>query len=93
MACIGGILVYVAQGMVKMKEIKEILASSKFHVALMIYTAIMVPVYWFYVGRSISDFDFCSPECMAGKRFAHCSKSRIRQYGYWRKGGDLNHEI
>ncbi len=47
MACIGGILIYVAHGMVKMKEIKEVLASSRFHIALMIYTAIMVPVVGF----------------------------------------------
>ncbi len=44
MACIGGILLYVASGMVKKKEIKEVLGMTKFHIALMIYTAIMVPV-------------------------------------------------
>jgi MFS superfamily sulfate permease-like transporter len=45
MACIGGILLYVASGMVKVKEIKEVLAmNSKFHLGLMIYTAIMVPL-------------------------------------------------
>ena len=33
--------------MVKMKEIKEVLASSRFHIALMIYTAVMVPVLGF----------------------------------------------
>lgn len=45
MACIGGILLYVAMGMVKAKEIKEVLAmKSTFHLILMVYTAIMVPV-------------------------------------------------
>lgn len=44
MACIGGILLYVATGMVKVKEIKEVLTMNKFHIALMIYTAVMVPV-------------------------------------------------
>ena len=45
MACIGGILLYVATGMVKVKEIKEVLAmKSTFHLGLMAYTAIMVPV-------------------------------------------------
>ncbi len=44
MACIGGILLYVATGMVKLKEIKEVLTMNKFHIALMIYTAVMVPV-------------------------------------------------
>ena len=47
MACIGGILLYVAHGMVKTKEIRDILTQSKFHVALMIYTALMVPVVGF----------------------------------------------
>jgi sulfate permease, SulP family len=45
MACIGGILLYVASGMVKWKEIQEVLdMKSKFHFWLMIYTAIMVPL-------------------------------------------------
>ena len=44
MACIGGILLYVATGMVKIQEIKEVLAlKSTFHIALMVYTAVMVP--------------------------------------------------
>jgi MFS superfamily sulfate permease-like transporter len=45
MACIGGILLYVASGMVKSKEIKEVLElNNKFHLFLMIYTAAMVPL-------------------------------------------------
>jgi len=45
MACIGGILLYVASGMVKWKEIDEVLQmKSKFHFWLMIYTAMMVPL-------------------------------------------------
>ena len=47
MACIGGILLYVASGMVKVKEIKEVLGMNKFHVALMAYTAAMVPLFGF----------------------------------------------
>lgn len=48
MACIGGILLYVATGMVKVAEIREVLAmNSKFHVGLMIYTAAMVPLFGF----------------------------------------------
>jgi sulfate permease, SulP family len=44
MACIGGILLYVATGMVKWQEIKEVLdMKNKFHLGLMIYTALMVP--------------------------------------------------
>ena len=44
MACIGGILLYVATGMVKWTEIKEVLGQTKFHIALMVYTAVMVPL-------------------------------------------------
>ncbi|MHA4846429.1 SulP family inorganic anion transporter [Flavitalea antarctica] len=47
MACVGGILMYVAYGMIKVKEIKEILTLNKFHIAIMIYTAIMVPAVGF----------------------------------------------
>src|SRR5688572_10912439 len=48
MACIGGILLYVASGMVKSREIKEVLGlKSKFHIALMLYTAAMVPMFGF----------------------------------------------
>lgn len=47
MACIGGILLYVATGMVKAKEVREVMRMSKFHIALMIYTAGMVPAFGF----------------------------------------------
>lgn len=48
MACIGGILLYVANGMVKKKEIREVLESrSPAHISLMVYTAIMVPLWGF----------------------------------------------
>jgi len=48
MACIGGILFYVASGMVKWHEIKEVLnMKNKFHNGLMIYTAAMVPLMGF----------------------------------------------
>lgn len=50
MACIGGILMYVAHGMVKVKEIREVLKQNGFHIALMIYTALMVPVVGFMWG-------------------------------------------
>jgi SulP family sulfate permease len=42
MACIGGILVYVATAMVKPAEVREVLAQNGFHIALMLYTAVMV---------------------------------------------------
>jgi SulP family sulfate permease len=50
MACIGGILLYVATAMVKPAEIKEVLANNKFHIALMGYTAIMVVLTDFLTG-------------------------------------------
>lgn len=42
MAAIGGILIYVATVMVKPGEVREVLAQSRFHVVLMVYTAVMV---------------------------------------------------
>lgn len=48
MACIGGVLMYVANGMVKSKEIKSVLAEKNgYHLFLMIYTAAMVPFFGF----------------------------------------------
>jgi MFS superfamily sulfate permease-like transporter len=44
MACIGGILLYVASGMVKRHEVKEVLGMNRFHIFLMLYTALMVPL-------------------------------------------------
>lgn len=50
MACIGGILVWVASNMIKPAEIKEIKHLGKFEFAMMVYTAIMVPVTDFLTG-------------------------------------------
>jgi MFS superfamily sulfate permease-like transporter len=50
MACIGGILLYVAVGMVKPAEVKQVLAHNRFHIGLMGYTAVMVVVTDFLVG-------------------------------------------
>lgn len=50
MACIGGILLWVASNMVKPAEIREVWNHSRFHACLMIYTAIMVPVTDFLAG-------------------------------------------
>jgi SulP family sulfate permease len=48
MACIGGILLYVAYGMVKRKEIKEVFESgSPYHISLLGYTAVAVPLWGF----------------------------------------------
>ncbi len=50
MACIGGILLYVSTAMVKPAEVKEVLGLSKFHIGLMIFTAVMVVVTDFLTG-------------------------------------------
>lgn len=50
MACIGGILVWVASNMIKPKEIKEIRQLGNFEVGIMIYTAVMVPLTDFLTG-------------------------------------------
>ena len=47
MACIGGILLYVASGMVKPQEVRDVMHMSRGHVALMLYTAAMVPLFGF----------------------------------------------
>lgn len=50
MACIGGILVWVASNMIKPAEIKEVKHAGKFEFAMLVYTAIMVPVTDFLTG-------------------------------------------
>lgn len=48
MACIGGVLLYVANGMVKKQEISVVLAEKNgFHIFLMVFTAAMVPLFGF----------------------------------------------
>jgi len=50
MACIGGILVWVASNMITPSEIKEIKHAGKFEFSMMIYTAVMVPMTDFLTG-------------------------------------------
>ncbi|MGR9088562.1 MAG: SulP family inorganic anion transporter [Gammaproteobacteria bacterium] len=50
MACIGGILLWVASNMVKVSEMKEVFGHNKFHAGLMVFTAIMVPMTDFLTG-------------------------------------------
>lgn len=50
MACVGGILLYVASGMVKPAEVKEVFTQNRFHVAMMFYTAAAVFVTDFLKG-------------------------------------------
>lgn len=50
MACIGGILIWVASNMIKPAEIREVKHLGKFEFSMMIYTAIMVPMTDFLTG-------------------------------------------
>jgi len=50
MACIGGILLFVAVNMVKPAEVREVWKHSRFHAGLMVYTAVMVAVTDFLIG-------------------------------------------
>ena len=50
MACIGGILMFVAVNMVKPAEVREVWNHNRFHAGLMVYTAVMVPVTDFLIG-------------------------------------------
>lgn len=50
MACIGGIMLWVASNMINVKEVKHVMAGSRFHSALMFYTAAMVPLTDFLTG-------------------------------------------
>jgi SulP family sulfate permease len=50
MACIGGILVWVASNMIKPSEIIEIKHLGKFEFSMMLYTALMVPLTDFLTG-------------------------------------------
>ena len=50
MSCIGGILVWVASNMIKPSEIKEVKEHGKFEFAMLVYTAVMVPLTDFLTG-------------------------------------------
>lgn len=50
MACIGGVLMYVAFNMVKPAEVLGILSHNRFHSGLMFYTASMVIIADFLIG-------------------------------------------
>lgn len=50
MASIGGILIWVASNMIKVKEIKEVKSQGKFEFSMLVYTAVMVPMTDFLTG-------------------------------------------
>lgn len=52
MACIGGILLWVATNMIKWREIREIIALGKVEAFFMVFTAVMVPMTDFLTGVS-----------------------------------------
>lgn len=49
-ACIAGILLYVASGMIKKREITKIARMNNYHVILMCYTVAVVPLFGFMSG-------------------------------------------
>lgn len=49
-ACIGGLLLYVAAGMVKWAEVVVVVHTNRFHVAVMAWTAVTVVMTDFLVG-------------------------------------------
>lgn len=80
MACIGGILMWVAFNMVKPTEIKQVWAHNWFHFGLMIYTAVMVIVAGFMTG-------VLSAMLIYGALFYFLDKPRSRQ----NQSGDAEH--
>jgi MFS superfamily sulfate permease-like transporter len=50
MACIGGILMFVAVNMVKPAEVSEVWSHNRFHAGMLLYTAVMVAVTDFLIG-------------------------------------------
>ncbi|MGE4234198.1 MAG: SulP family inorganic anion transporter [Bacteriovoracia bacterium] len=50
MACIAGILIWVATNMVNITEVRRVAAHGRFHLLLMVYTAVMVPMTDFLSG-------------------------------------------
>lgn len=50
MACVSGILFYVAIGMIKKREINSIVQLNNYHVVLMFYTMVTVPLLGFVAG-------------------------------------------
>lgn len=50
MACIAGILLWVASNMIKFEEVKEVKTTGRFHTGIMIFTAVMVPATDFLTG-------------------------------------------
>lgn len=50
MACIGGILLWVASNMIKPSEVREVMATGRFETLMMTYTAVMVPLTDFLTG-------------------------------------------
>ena len=66
MACIGGILLYVATAMVKPAEVREVLLAGRYHVALMAYTAVMVIVTDFLTGVLTAIVIYAATQRFAG---------------------------
>jgi MFS superfamily sulfate permease-like transporter len=79
MACIGGILLYVAAGMVKPAEVREVLRHNRFHVALMAYTAVMVVLTDFLIGVLSAIVLFAVLHRFFDRRPSQDSQYRVRK--------------
>src|SRR5262245_708059 len=85
MACIGGILLYVSTAMVKPAEVKEALAMSRFHVGLMIFTAVMVVVTDFLTGV-LSAITIYAAGYWIGKRIESRQEKKATEPAYSQTG-------
>jgi sulfate permease, SulP family len=96
MACIGGILLWVASNMIKVSEIKEVFQHNKFHSGLMVYTAIMVPVtdfltgvlsalVIFFVGRKFFDKPAVEAQSVVQKSAVHGMEQLVSMPGYFNR--------
>jgi len=68
MACIGGILFWVATNMIKPAEIREVIAHGRAHTVLMIYTAVMVPTTDFLTGVLSALLIYAVGKRLAGRK-------------------------
>jgi SulP family sulfate permease len=80
MACIGGILVWVATNMIKPSEIREIKHLGKFEFSMMVYTAVMVPLTDFLTGVLSALIIY-----FVVKYFFKKNKSSVKQNTHYKK--------
>jgi SulP family sulfate permease len=91
MACIAGILLWVATNMIKKHEIDEVLAQGRFHTAVMVFTAVMVPLTDFLTGViSALILHFALRRFFGQKSEVVKEPSTLTPVGVERAGADAN---